>query len=135
MLVAGSAAALERIDHFKHTYLKPTMEEEAPPFHAVTSIDFGVTTESSLTVMCNGARFYITISLENLQGDFNATSQADNSSLENQYLQLLDGLQDPEDSTGSNVELFEDWVLKPCIPHFKKLASARRPSQLLTLEE
>ena len=102
------------------------MEEEHPPYHTVTSIDFGVTPNSSLTAMCNEVRFHITIHPENLQHG---------SRIEVEYLQLLDGLQDPEDQTGSNAELFEDWALEPCLPHFKELAPARPSSRPMTLEE
>lgn len=109
------------------------MDDERPPFHNVINIDFGVTQDSTLTAMCNGVRFDIKISPENLKPISETGSQDHSSSLDLQYLQLLSGLENDED--GSNVELFEDWVLEPCLPHFKKLTSKRRLSHPLTLEE
>jgi hypothetical protein len=125
----------ENFNHLYHTYSKLTMDEELPSLHCVTDIEFGVTIDSSVTVRCNGARFYVTTSLENLGGISDARSQQDKLSLGSHYMQVLDGLQNYEDNTSTNVESFEDWVLEPCIPHFKSLTSARQSSRPLTLEE
>lgn len=85
--------------------------------HAVTNIFFGDSTDDCIIiVMCRGKRFHITISPENLQDH------------KHEYTRLINGLTEARDdadfdldSTDPQDEL-EDWVLRPFIPVFPKLA-------------
>ncbi|RJE23344.1 hypothetical protein PHISCL_04330 [Aspergillus sclerotialis] len=94
-----------------------TQPAQSLPDYEILGFSYGVGTESELTILCYGIRFYITISADNFG----------NSKIANEYLNLLKKLKcegSIQDDENDPMETLCFWIALTCNSQMRLFASA-----------
>lgn len=112
--------------------------DDKPPLYAVVSCSLGGGDNSSLAVMYNAKRFYIFVSPKDLRVAENAGSGdvKEMGPFEKEYWWLLHGVTGiRQEEPRTDVEELEDWIMNPCLSHFKESSSASPAKEARTLQD